>query len=108
MAKRAAKKAASTRATKATKTTARKATRSTGQRDSIRHGSRSAYAKRTQTGEFTELDDVGRSQTADRRVKAKRVVRSGYGDQGDQASETATGTSRSTRKRTAKRTAKKR
>jgi hypothetical protein len=108
MAKRATKKSASTSATKTAKRTVKKATRSTTQRDLIRHGSRSAYAKRTPAGEFTELDDVGRSQTADRRVKAKRVVRSGFGDQGDQAPDASTGTSRSTRKVTAKRTAKKR
>jgi hypothetical protein len=108
MAKKATKKAAGTRAAKATKTTARKATRSTAQRDLIRHGSRSAYAKRTPEGQFIELDDVGRSQAADRRVKAKRTVRSGYGDQGDQAPDVATGTNRTARKRPVKRTAKKR
>jgi hypothetical protein len=30
------------------------------------------------------MDDVGRSQKADRPRKAKRTVKSGYGDQGDQ------------------------
>ena len=30
------------------------------------------------------MDDVGRSQKADRPRKAKRAVKSGYGDQGDQ------------------------
>jgi hypothetical protein len=49
------------------KTTAKR-TRPAGQRDLIRHGSGSAYAKRTATGQFTELDDLGRSQKADRRV----------------------------------------
>jgi hypothetical protein len=68
---------------KSTKTTAKK-TRPAGQRDSIRHGSRSAYAKRTASGQFAELDDVGRSQKADRRVKAKTTVKAGFGDQGDQ------------------------
>jgi hypothetical protein len=65
------------------KTTAKK-TRSAGQRDLIRRGSRSAYAKRTSEGEFTELDDVGRSQKSDRRVKAKKTAKAGFGDQGDQ------------------------
>ena len=68
---------------KTSKTTAKRA-RPAGQRDLVRHGSRSAYAKRTDTGEFTELDDVGRSQKADRRVKAKKVAKAGFGDQGDQ------------------------
>lgn len=69
---------------KKTATKAAKRTRPAGQRDLISHGSRSAYAKRTSEGEFTELDDVGRSQKADRRVKAVRVAKSGFGDQGDQ------------------------
>jgi hypothetical protein len=43
----------------------------------------SAYAKRTTKGRFKEMDDVGRSQKADRPKKAKRTVKSGYGDQGD-------------------------
>jgi len=30
------------------------------------------------------MDDVGRSQKADRRQVAKKKVKSGYGDQGDQ------------------------
>jgi len=55
----------------------------------------SDYAKRTASGQFKELDEVGRSQRADRRVKAKTVAKSGFGDQGDQ-------------KRTTKRPAKKR
>lgn len=70
-------------ARKATKTTAQRA-RPAGQRDLVRHGSRSAYAKRTDAGQFSELDDVGRSQKVDRRVKAKKVAKAGFGDQGDQ------------------------
>jgi hypothetical protein len=42
------------------------------------------YVKRSASGRFKESDDVGRSQTADRRKKAKKSVKSGYGDQGDQ------------------------
>jgi hypothetical protein len=61
-----------------------KRTRPAGQRDLIRHGSRSAYAKRTPAGQFTELDDVGRSQKADRPVKATKTAKAGFGDQGDQ------------------------
>jgi hypothetical protein len=80
MAKAGAKKTKATKTTKTTKTTKR----ASNQRDLVRHGSRSAYAKRTDTGQFKELDDVGRSQTPDRRVKAKTVVKAGFGDQGDQ------------------------
>jgi hypothetical protein len=42
------------------------------------------YARR-KGGKFTRSqDDVGRSLAADRRKRAKRVVRSGEGDRGDQ------------------------
>ena len=56
---------------------------SAGKRDLVRRPKASAYAKRTARGRFTETDDVGRSQIGDKRRKAKRTVRSGYGDQGD-------------------------
>jgi hypothetical protein len=55
-----------------------------GKRDLVRRPKASAYAKRTTRGRFKETDDVGRSQKADKPRKAKRTVRSGYGDQGDQ------------------------
>ena len=42
------------------------------------------YVRRDEEGKFKESDDVGRSQKADRRKKAKKSVKSGYGDQGDQ------------------------
>ena len=64
------------------KTTTR--TRPAGKRDLVQHGSRSAYAKRTASGQFTELDDVGRSQKGDKRVKAKKASKPGFGDEGDQ------------------------
>jgi hypothetical protein len=78
-----AKKIVKKTATKTAKKTVKK-TRPAGQRDLIRHGSRSAYAKRTPDGQFIELDDVGRSQKADRRVKATKTAKVGFGDQGDQ------------------------
>lgn len=71
-------------AKKSQKRTARKRTRPTGKRDLVRRPKASAYAKRTARGRFDEMDDVGRSQKADKPRKAKRTVRSGYGDQGDQ------------------------
>lgn len=58
--------------------------RSTSRRDVVRRPKASAYAKRSSSGRFREMDDVGRSQQSDRRTKARRKVRSGYGDQGDQ------------------------
>lgn len=57
--------------------------RSSGKRDLVSRRTGSSYAKRTATGRFKEMDDVGRSQKADKRKKARTRVSSGYGDQGD-------------------------
>ena len=56
-----------------------------GRRDLVRRPKASACAKRTSRDRFKEMDDVGRSQKADKSRKAKRTVRSGYGDQGDES-----------------------
>ena len=61
-----------------------KRSRPAGKRDLVRRPKASAYAKRTPRGRFKEMDDVGRSQKTDKPRKAKRTVRSGYGDQGDE------------------------
>ena len=58
--------------------------RPAGKRDLVRRPKASSYAKRTSTGRFKEMDDVGRSQQADKPRKARTTVRSGYGDQGDE------------------------
>ena len=42
------------------------------------------YVRRDAKGQFKESDDVGRSLAADRRSKAKTVVKKGEGDRGDQ------------------------
>ena len=68
--------------------------RATAKRDLVKRRTGSAYAKRTTKGEFKEMDDVGRSQKADRPRKAKRVVKSGFGDQGDQKKRAAKTTRR--------------
>lgn len=60
-----------------------KRARPKGKRDLVRRPKASAYAKRAATGRFSEMDDVGRSQKTDKRRKAKKTVRSGYGDQGE-------------------------
>ena len=80
---------------KSTATRSRK--RSSSLRDSVRRPKRSAYAKRSSTGRFREMDDVGRSLKGDRRTKAKRKVRSGYGDQGDQQKRKARSRARTSR-----------
>jgi hypothetical protein len=70
----------------ATKKTAAKKTAKRGsqKRELINTGTDARYVKRTASGRFKESDDVGRSQKADRARKAKTVVKSGYGDHGDQ------------------------
>lgn len=60
-----------------------KRARPAAKRDLVRRPKASSYAKRTAGGRFKETDDVGRSQKADKPRRAKRIVRSGYGDQGD-------------------------
>jgi hypothetical protein len=41
------------------------------------------YIRRDRKGRIVESDDRGRSQAADRRVRAKTTTRSGQGDKGD-------------------------
>lgn len=77
MAKRIAKKSAK-------KTAGRTATRSTAKRDLVSTATDTRYAKRRTDGTFAEMDDVGRSQKADRPRAARTTVKPGFGDQGDQ------------------------
>jgi hypothetical protein len=81
-------------AKKAQKRASAKRTRPAGKRDLVRRPKASAYAKRTTRGRFKEMDDVGRSQKADKARKAKKKVRSGYGDQGDERPKAARRTRR--------------
>jgi hypothetical protein len=64
--------------------------RSTSKRELIDTGKNKMYAKRTAKGRFKEMDDVSRSLSADRRKKAKKRTKSGFGDQGDRKRTTAT------------------
>jgi hypothetical protein len=80
---------------KKTKKTMKKAARKAARRDVVRAPTATSWAKRDRAGQFTELDETGRSLASDRRTKAKTTVPSGFGDQGDQPA-------RKTRKRTAK------
>jgi hypothetical protein len=41
------------------------------------------FVRRSDEGKFKEVDDVGRSLSADRRRKAKSVAKPGQGDRGD-------------------------
>ena len=56
----------------------------TSKRELIDTGTDKRYVRRGPRGRFKESDDQGRSLAADRRKKAKRVVKSGQGDKGDQ------------------------
>jgi hypothetical protein len=59
------------------------AKRSSAKREVINTGKNKMFGKRNAKGQFKEMDDVGRSVSADRRTAAKRSVKAGYGDQGD-------------------------
>ena len=50
---------------------------------SLNTGRDKRFVRRGKKGRFKESDDVGRSLTGDRRKKAKRKVKLGYGDRGD-------------------------
>lgn len=62
-----------------------KKARSSSKRESIDTGRNKSFAKRGAKGRFKEMDDVGRSLSADRRKTAKKKTKSGFGDQGDRA-----------------------
>ena len=50
------------------------------------HSGNKRYVRRGKGGKFTSKQvDVGRSLAADRRSKAKTIVKKGEGDRGDQA-----------------------
>ena len=73
--KGSAKKAATKKAAK----------RGSGKRTTIAPGGDNRYIRRDAEGRITESDDKGKSLKQDRLKKAKKVVKPGYGDQGDQA-----------------------
>jgi hypothetical protein len=54
-----------------------------GKRELIDTGTDKRYVRRNKKGQFKDVVDVGRSLSADRRRKAKTVVKSGQGDRGD-------------------------
>ena len=57
--------------------------RGSAKRELINTGTDKRFVRRGAKGRFKESDDVGRSLAADRRKKAKKKVKSGYGDKGD-------------------------
>jgi hypothetical protein len=62
---------------------ATKRKRTTGKRQLLKARNATFFAKRTAKGRFKEMDERGRSLTADRRRKAKTRSKRGYGDRGD-------------------------
>ena len=59
------------------------AKRSNSRRELIDTGRNKMYGRRDVQGRFTEMDDVGRSLSTDRRRQAKTKAKSGQGDRGD-------------------------
>ena len=58
--------------------------RGNGPREHIEPKGDDRYIRRDDKGRITESDDVGRSLPTDTRQPAKKKVKPGYGDQGDQ------------------------
>ncbi len=55
-----------------------------GKRELIEpHKGDKRFARRDSKGRFSEMDDVGRSLTQDRKRHAKTESKPGYGDRGD-------------------------
>lgn len=52
-------------------------------RELIDTGTDKRYVRRNKQGQFKESDDLGRSLSSDRRVKAKTQSKQGQGDRGD-------------------------
>ena len=60
------------------------ARRKVGPRELIDTGTNKLFVRRNKRGtSFTEVVDVSKSLASDRRRKAKKVAKSGYGDRGD-------------------------
>jgi hypothetical protein len=57
------------------------------------------YVRRDKGGRFDEVDDMGRSLSADRRRKARTSAGPGQGDRGDRPRAAAPGTARATSSR---------
>ncbi len=57
--------------------------RASGKRELIKPKGDARYIRRDAKGRIKESDDMGRSLKQDRARKAKKKVKSGYGDRGD-------------------------
>jgi hypothetical protein len=63
-------------------------------RELLNTGRDKRFVRRSKGGRFKESDDQARSLASDRRKKAKRVVKSGQGDKGDQRRKSRKGSKR--------------
>jgi hypothetical protein len=79
----AASKKRSTKTKTAKKKSSPKKKSSASKRELIAPHGDKRYVRRDDQGRFDEVDDVGRSLSADRRKKAKHTARPGQGDKGD-------------------------
>ncbi len=85
--KAAKKKIAKKKATKKKVAKKKAARKSATKRELIDTGTNKLYVRRNVRGtSFKEVEDVGRSLTADRRRKARTVSKRGQGDKGDRRS----------------------
>ncbi len=57
--------------------------RASGRRELIDTGRNKMYGRRDEQGRFTEMDEVGRSLSTDRRREANTKTTRGQGDRGD-------------------------
>ena len=57
--------------------------RGSGKRELIKPNGDARFVRRDAKGRIKESDDVGKSLKQDRARKAKKKVKSGYGDKGD-------------------------
>jgi hypothetical protein len=76
-------KATTKRKTTAKSTTAAKS-RAPRKRELIDTGTDKRFVRRSASGQFKEVVDVGKSLAADRRQKSTKTVAAGMGDRGDQ------------------------
>lgn len=97
----ATKKGSSKKA--ARKADAKEQARGSGKRELIENPAGDFYGKRDNDGQFSEMDERGRSLGADVRKAAKTKVKPGYGDQGDQPRKKAGGKKGGSKKGSSKR-----
>jgi hypothetical protein len=65
--------------------------KSSGKRTEIAPHGDKRYVRRNDQGQFIESDDVGKSLSKDVKQHAKKEVKPGYGDKGDQPKKKSVG-----------------